>query len=243
MDILSRLQALREEPFAAFQRKLIPTAPPETIIGVRTPALRALARELAGTAEAEAFLGRLPHAFFDENQLHAFLLGREKDFDRCAARVDAFLPFVDNWATCDQLSPEVFRRHREALLPLIRRWLQAEHPYTVRFAMGLLMQHFLDGAFDPAYPALVAGVRSGEYYVDMMAAWYFATALAKQYDAVLPYLAERRLPPRIHAKANQKALESDRIPPERKAYLKTLRISGKTPREKTDESRPARAAP
>ena len=223
MDLLSRLKTLQDPPYAAFQRKLLHTVAPDRLIGVRTPALRALAREIAGTPEAEKFLSRLPHAYFDENQLHAFLLAREKDFARCVDRVEAFLPFVDNWATCDQLSPPVFRRHRAELLPLIRRWLHSSHPYTVRFAMGMLMQHYLDDAFDPEYPALVAAVRSDAYYVNMMAAWYFATALAKQYDAALPYLQEHRLPEWTHNKALQKAQESNRIAPEKKRYLKTLR--------------------
>ena len=221
--ILDRLWALADPSYAAFQRKLLPTVPPDAVIGVRTPALRALANELDGAPEAAAFLTRLPHACFDENQLHAFLIARCKDFARCAAQVEAFLPFVDNWATCDQLSPAVFKKHRQDLLPFIHRWLQDAHPFTVRFAVGMLMQHFLDEDFDPAYPALAAAIRSEEYYVNMMIAWYFATALAKQYDAALPYLTERRLSPWIHGKTIQKALESDRVPPERKAVLKALR--------------------
>ena len=227
MDFSARLMALRDEKYADFQRKLLPAVPPDRLIGVRTPALRSLAREWAGSPEAEAFLRALPHAFFDENQLHAFLLAREKDFLRCVERVEAFLPFVDNWATCDQLSPAVFRKHRRDLLPYIRRWLASEQPYTVRFAVGMLMEHFLDADFDSQYPEWVAAIQSEEYYVNMMVAWYFATALAKQYDAALPYLLLRRLSPWTHNKTIQKAVESSRITQEQKAYLKTLRISAK----------------
>lgn len=221
-EALARLLALRDEAFGEFQRRLIPnTALP--IIGVRTPALRALAKEAAEQSDTAAFLAALPHRYFDENQLHAFILSREKDFQKCLAGVEAFLPCVDNWATCDQLSPACFRRHRAELLPAIWRWLASGRVYTVRFAVGMLMQHYLDGDFDPAYPEAVAALRSDQYYVNMMIAWYFATALAKQYGAALPYLENRRLDAWTHRKAIQKALESRRITPEKKEYLKSLR--------------------
>ena len=226
-EIVGRLLDMRDEGYAALQRRLIPTARPDGFIGVRTPALRAFAKELYKSGEGEAFLGLLPHTTFDENQLHAFLLSEEKDFDRCVLRVNAFLPYVDNWATCDQLSPKAFKKHREQLLPFIRRWMADAHPYTVRFGIGMLMQHCLDEAFDPAYPALVAGIRSEEYYVNMMVAWYFATALAKQYAAVLPYIAKKRLPPWVHNKTIQKAVESCRVSPEQKEELKQYRTNAK----------------
>ena len=222
--VQARLFALRDPGYQAFEAKLIPTNPPERMIGVRTPALRALAKELSGSPEAAAFLEALPHGYFDENQLHAFLLSGGRSFPDVLGRVEAFLPYVDNWATCDQLSPRVFRTHKTELLPSVRRWLSSDRPYTVRFAVGMLMAHYLDDAFDPAYPALVAALRSDEYYVSTMAAWYFATALAKQYDAVIGYLEERRLPVLTHNRAVRKAVESFRIPPERKAYLRSLRI-------------------
>ncbi len=223
MQIIERLNSLRDSAYAEFQRKLIPTVAPETIIGVRTPDLRKLAKELIQTGEAEAFLKELPHRYFDENQLHAFILSEDRDFERCLSRVSAFLPFVDNWATCDQMSPKVFKKHREELLPAIENWLHADHVYTVRFAVGMLMEHFLDGDFDPRYLEWVSCVPAGEYYVDMMAAWYFATALAKQYDAALPYIRDRRLPLWTHNKASQKAAESYRVPPEHKAALKACK--------------------
>jgi len=221
-EIIRRLYALRDEKYLKMQQTSIPTLPKERFIGVRTPALRALAREIAGQADTEDFLRLLPHEYFEENQLHAFVISMDRDFDRCAARVEAFLPYVDNWATCDQMSPRAFAKHREDLLPRIRVWLRSAHPYAVRFGIGMLMAHFLDDAYDDAYPRMVAEVQSEDYYVRMMQAWYFATALARQYDAALPYLAEKRLDQWTHNKAIQKAAESYRVPQEHKEYLKTL---------------------
>ncbi|MBR0462764.1 MAG: DNA alkylation repair protein [Clostridia bacterium] len=222
-EIVAELFRMRDEEYALFQAKLIPTVPAGRIIGVRTPALRALARALYKSGDAEAFVSGLPHRYFDENQLHAFVISLEKDFDKCAAETDAFLPFVDNWATCDQLSPGAFKREPERLLPYIRAWIKSDKTYAVRFAVGMLMRHFLDERFDIRYADMVAGIRSEEYYVNMMIAWYFATALAKQYEAALPYLEERRLAPWVHSKAIQKGVESFRITDGQKAYLRTLR--------------------
>ena len=226
-EIAQALFALQDEKYRDFQAKLLPTVDPAAIIGVRTPALRTYAKELAKRPDAGEFLAALPHAYFDENQLHAFVLSLEKDYDRCVAGVNAFLPFVDNWATCDQLSPKVFKKRRPALLGEIRRWLASEHTYTMRFGIGMLMEHFLDADFDPAYPAWVAALRSEEYYVNMMIAWYFATALAKQYAAALPYIEGQKLDVWTHNKAIQKAIESYRVPQEHKDYLRSLKRSGK----------------
>ena len=223
-DIEKRLFALQDASYQSFQRKLLPTVPPERIIGVRTPALRPYARELRGREDAGAFLNALPHRYFDENQLHAFLISEEKEFDAALAAVEAFLPYVDNWATCDQLSPRAFFASRAELLPAVERWMASERPYTVRFGVGMLLRHYLDAAFDPAQLARVAALPSGEYYVDMMRAWYFATALAKQYDAALPYLRERRLDAWTHNKAIQKAVESRRVDEAQKAALRALKI-------------------
>ena len=223
-EIVAELLRLRDEEYARMQVKILPTVKPGRIIGVRTPELRALARGLSREQETETFLRDLPHPYFDEDQLHAFVISLEKDFDRCLARVEAFLPFIDNWATCDQLSPKAFRKEPEKLLPSIQTWIRSERTYTVRFAIGMLIQHFLDERFDPAYPELVAGVRSQEYYVNMMFAWYFATALAKQYERVLPYLEEKRLAPWVQNKTIQKCIESYRIPEERKRDLRELKI-------------------
>ena len=223
-EIRAELFRLRDENYRDFQAKLIPGMEPETMIGVRTPALRAYAKELTKRADVTEFLDTLPHLYFDENRLHAFILSCMKDYEQCVRAVDRFLPFVDNWATCDQLSPKVFGKHRTALLPWIETWLASGETYTVRFGIGMLMQHFLDTDFDPTYPAWVAAVKSEEYYINMMRAWYFATALAKQYDTVLPYLEEQRLDGWTHNKTIQKAVESYRITDEQTAYLKTLKV-------------------
>ena len=234
-DIQVQLFALRDEPYADFQRKLLPTVAPETFIGVRTPALRKLAKDFRGMPEAKAFLAALPHDYFDENQLHAFLLCEERDFDVCAAQVEAFLPYVDNWATCDQMSPKVFKKNAERLLPPIDRWLESGRTYTVRFGVGMLMEHFLDARFRPEYLEKVAAIHSKEYYVQMMQAWYFATALAKQYDATLPLVQEKRLPLWVHNKTIQKAVESYRITDEQKAVLKALRRKEREERERHEQ--------
>jgi 3-methyladenine DNA glycosylase AlkD len=234
--ILSRLFAMQDVKYRDFQSKLIPNVPPDLFIGIRTPDLRKYARELykeekdpaAGSIRQdsflEAFLEDLPHQYFDENQLHAFVISEEKNFDVCIARIERFLPFVDNWATCDQLSPKVFKKNRDALLPCLRKWISSDHTYTVRFAIGMLMQHFLDDAFDPSFPELVGSVQSEEYYVRMMIAWYLATGLAKNYDSFVKAIENRRFDVFTHNKAIQKAIESYRVSDEHKAYLKTLRL-------------------
>ena len=222
-EIRKELFLLRDEKYGEFQAKLIPNADPETVIGVRTPALRKYAKELIRREDVSGFLDALPHEYFDENQLHAFLISEMKDYEHCIREVERFLPYVDNWATCDQMSPKVFKKHRSELLLRIREWIRSDRTYTIRFGVGMLMQHFLDEDFDSAYPEMVAELRSDEYYVNMMIAWYFATALAKQYETVLPYLEEKRLDTWTHNKTIQKAVESCRITAEQKEYLKTLK--------------------
>ena len=225
--ILQRLFALQDDKYQAFQSKLIPIINPETVIGVRVPELRRLARELAGREETELFLAALPHRYYDENCLHALLICAQKDYDLAICETKAFLPYIDNWATCDVLRPVVFQKHREQLLTEIPTWLRSSHTYTVRFGIGMLERYFLDEAFTPEQLGWAAALRSEEYYINMMIAWYFATALAKQYDAAIPYLRERGLAPWVHNKTIQKAIESYRITPEKKQYLRTLRISAK----------------
>ena len=222
-EIQERLFALADPGYKQFHSRLMPTVSPEAVIGVRTPLLRALAGEWAGKPLAEGFLRALPHRYYEENNLHALLIMREKDYGHALALVEDFLPYIDNWATCDTLRPRVFARHREELMEAIERWLASEHPYTVRFGLGMLMTHYLDDAFSPAYPARAAAVKSEEYYVKMMVAWYFATALAKQYPAVLPLIEEGRLEPWTHNKAIQKAVESRRLTAAQKETLKALR--------------------
>ena len=223
-EIREKLYDRQDLKYRDFQVKLIPGMEPEKMIGVRTPDLRKIAKQMAKREDIGEFLENLPHEFFDENQVHAFVISELKDYGRCVQGVERFLPFVDNWATCDQMSPKVFKKHRPELLDSIKEWIRSEHTYTVRFAVGMLMQHYLDEDFDPAYPEMVAEVQSEEYYIRMMIAWYFATALAKQYEAVLPYIEERRLEPWTHNKTIQKAVESYRITPEQKEYLRSLKV-------------------
>ena len=219
-----RLNALRDETYRAFQCKLIPTVDPARVIGVRVPQLRALAKELRGTEQAKAFLCALPHESLDADILHALLISQVKDADECVALLNAFLPYVDNWATCDLISPKAFKNHPPRLLSDIRRWMASWRTYTARFGIGMLLQFYLGDAFDGEYLRWVAEVRSDEYYVKMMVAWYFATALDRQYDAALPYIEGRRLEPWTHNKSIQKAIESRRVPPERKEALRALRV-------------------
>lgn len=222
-EIQEKLFALQEPEYGDFIARINPAVPRQTILGVRTPLLRAMAKELKKTALAEAFLAELPHAYFEENQLHAFLLESVREFDACMEQVERFLPFVDNWATCDQLRPKVFGRHLPELWEKVKVWLHSDRVYTVRFGMEMLMNFGLDDTFSPEFPAWVAEAEGEDYYIRMMAAWYFATALAKQWDETLPYLTENRLPEWTHNKTIQKAIESSRITPEQKAYLRTLR--------------------
>jgi len=222
--IQAKLFALQDPAYKGFQAKLIPTVDPDTVIGVRTPALRKLAKELFGTLEADAFLQVLPHRYYDENNLHGFLVERIGDYNTAVEAIDVFLPYVDNWATCDLMSPKVFKKHRSELILNIPRWMASTQTYTVRFGIEMLMAHFLEGDFLPEYPAWVAELRSEEYYVNMMIAWYFATALCKQWDAVIPFFRENRLDKWTHNKAIQKAVESYRITDEQKQYLRTLRV-------------------
>ena len=222
--IRARLFALQDEGYRAFHSRLMPTVPLETVIGVRVPALRRLAKQLAGTPQAEAFLQELPHIYYEENNLHAFLLESIRDYDAALAATEKFLPYIDNWATCDSFCPKVFAKHKEELLPVLRRWMASDHPYTVRYGMEMLMRYYLDEDFRPEHLAWAAAVHSGEYYINMMRAWYFATALAKQPEAALPWLTARRLDVWTHNKTIQKAVESSRIPAETKAFLRTLRV-------------------
>ena len=231
-EIRERLFQLQDEKYRDFQSKLIPNLEASVMIGVRTPELRKLSREMVRRENIGEFLDALPHRYFDENQLHAFILSEIRDYDRCVEAVCRFLPYVDNWATCDQMSPKVFRRNRQALLPHIREWIDSGKTYTVRFGIGMLMSHFLDEGFDQTYAETVASIRSEEYYVNMMIAWYFATALVGHYEEILPFLEEKRLDPWTHNKAIQKAIESYCITEEQKAYLRTLRISAGREKQK-----------
>ena len=221
--LLQQLFSLADADYREFHCKLIPDYDPSRVIGIRTPVLRKFAASFAKDPASEPFLDALPHFYYEENNLHGMLLERKKDYGEVLRRLEAFLPQVDNWATCDLLSPKVFAKHRPELWEQIPHWLDDPHPYTVRFGIGMLMQFYLDDAFRPEYLDWVSEVHSEEYYVNMMIAWYFATALAKQYDAALPYLTGRRLEQWTHNKTIQKAVESYRITPEQKALLRGLR--------------------
>ena len=223
-EIRERLFALQDVSYRDFQKGLIPGLSEDAMIGVRTPDLKKLAKEYGRKEETGEFLRDTPHRYFDENQLHAFIISGEKDFETCIRRVEEFLPLVDNWATCDQLSPGVFKKHRKELLPYALSWTESPHTYTVRFGIGMLMQHFLEEDFDPALAGKVADLRSEEYYINMMRAWYFATALVKQYRAVLPFLEKRQLDPWTHNRSIQKACESFRVSEDHKTYLRSLKI-------------------
>lgn len=222
-EIEKRLFENRDEKYRQFQAKLMPGTEIERIIGVRTPVLRALAKEYAKNEKIGEFLSELPHAYYDENNLHGFIISLCRDYEQTVAYVDAFLPYVDNWATCDLLSPKVFTKNRDRLTAEIDRWLASERTYTVRFGLEMLMSHFLDEHFDVKYLEKAAKIRSEEYYVNMMTAWLFATALAKQWDSTVPFIEQNRLDPWVHNKTIQKARESYRITDEQKEYLKGLK--------------------
>ncbi len=224
METLDLLRSLSDEKNAAFQYKLTPGIDRERFLGVRLPDIRALARKIANEPETEAFLNTLPHFYFDENMLHGVLISQIKDFSACVAAVERFLPFVDNWAVCDTILPAAFTRNKALALPYAKKWLRSPHTYTCRFGIETLMRHYLDNSFEPELPAHVASVRSDEYYIKMMAAWYFATALAKQWESVIPFIENRALDEWTHNKTIQKARESFRVTPEHKEYLKTLRV-------------------
>lgn len=223
-QIQKELFEMQDEGYRAFHSKLIPNIAPERIIGVRTPQLRSYAKQFAKRQEAAVFLQQLPHTYYEENNLHAFLIEQIKDYDACVASWNRFLPYVDNWATCDMPMPKVFKKHLPELLRQIRQWMDSGETYTVRFGIGMLMRLYLEPeTFSPEYPVWVSQVHSDEYYVNMMVAWYFSTALAKQWESVIPYIEERRLSQWCHNKSIQKAVESNRITPEQKDYLRGLR--------------------
>lgn len=223
MTLYERLIKEQDEGYRAFQTKLVPNIPPESILGVRTPQLRAIAKEVFQSGEREAFLRDLPHRYYEENLIHFFVLSMIKDFESCVREVEAFLPYVDCWPVSDQATPKAFCRNHEKLLPYVKKWIASEQVYTARFGIRMLMNEYLGEDFREEYLELVAAKRGEGYYLKMMAAWYFATALAKRYEETLPYLEEHRLEDWVHKKAIQKALESYRVTDEHKEYLKSLR--------------------
>ena len=220
-EIQKRLFELRDEKYAEFQLKLTPGITKESVVGVRVPILRKFAKELIKKPEHKSFLSELPHKYYDENMLHGLLVSEIKDYDACVAELERFLPYVDNWAVCDIMSPKVLTKRKDELIVKIREWAKSERVYTCRFGLETLMTHFLDRDFKPEYLEIAANVKSDEYYVNMMIAWFFATALAKQWDAAIPYIENKKLSDWTHKKTISKSIESFRITDEQKAYLKT----------------------
>lgn len=223
MTVYERLLEVKDDTYKEFQSKLVPNIDGETILGVRTPDMRNIAKEVFGTSECERFLKDIPHKYYEENLVHMFLIGRIKNFDECVKATDEFLPYVDCWPVSDQSSPNVFKKNHEKLLPHIKRWIDSDHVYTSRFGIRILMNEFLDSDFKDEYLGLVAAKTGEDYYLKMMVAWYFATALAKQYDASIKYFEGKVLDPWTHKKAIQKAIESYRVTDEHKEYLRSLK--------------------
>ncbi|MBP9989280.1 MAG: DNA alkylation repair protein [Ruminococcus sp.] len=224
MDLIARLYELQDLKYRDFNSKLIPTVDKNKVIGVRTPDLRKLAKEFAKTDEAESFLNSLPHKYYEENNIHGFIIETIKDYDKCIYELNRFLPYVDNWATCDLISPKIFKKHTDELYEQIKIWISSDKTYTVRFGIEMLMSFYLDDLFDTKHFELVSSVCSDEYYIKMMQAWYFATALAKHYDETLIFIESKKLDKWTHNKSIQKAVESYRITDEQKKYLKSLKI-------------------
>ena len=223
-DVQKRLFEMQDAEYRDFHAKLVPTMEKTKFIGIRTPMLRKFAKKFGKTEESEIFLQVLPHQYYEENNLHGLLIEQIRDYDKCLEELERFLPFIDNWATCDMIALRTVKNHLDIFIQEVCRWIASDHPYIVRFGIGMLMRYYLDEQFKPEYPKKVAEVKSDEYYVNMMRAWYFATALAKQYDQIIPYLEEKRLDTWTHNKTIQKAIESYRITPEQKIYLRTLRV-------------------
>lgn len=223
MTLYRRLAEVKDDAYREFQAKLVPNIPKETILGVRTPEMRKIAKEVFESAERDAFLNDLPHKYYEENLIHFFVLAMIRDFNECVRRVEAFLPYVDCWPASDQATPKSFRKNHEKLLSYIEKWIASDHVYTARFGLRMLMNEFLDADFKEEYLALAASKQGEDYYLKMMIAWFFATALAKRYDETVPYLEQHRLDEWVHKKAIQKAIESFRVSDAHKEYLKRLR--------------------
>ena len=223
-ELQKELFELQDLDYREFHSKLMPTVDKDKIIGIRTPQLRKFAKEFAKAEEKNSFLEEVPHTYYEEDNLHGFLLEMEKEYDVLVDRIEKFLPYVDNWATCDMMRPKVFKKHLPELFERVQVWIKSEHLYTIRYGIGMLLSFYLDEDFDKKHLEMVAQIRSEEYYVNMMIAWYFATALAKQWDATIYYIEEQKLDKWTHNKAIQKAVESYRITKEQKEYLRTWRI-------------------
>ena len=223
-DVRKRLFEMQDTGYRDFHARLVPTVEKEKIIGIRTPVLRKFAKEFGKTERSEMFLKVLPHQYYEENNLHGLLIEQIRDYDKCLGELERFLPYIDNWATCDMLAVKVMKKHLDTFIDEVYRWMESDHAYTIRFGISMLMRYYLEDTFQMEYPDKVAQIRSEEYYVNMMRAWYFATALAKQYDKILPFIEKQKLDVWTHNKTIQKAIESYRITPEQKEYLRGLKI-------------------
>ncbi len=223
MTVYEKLLESKDDEYRQFQAKLVPNIEADTIIGVRTPDMRRIAKEVFNSEDKDAFLTELPHKYYEENLVHFFMISMIKDFDECVANVETFLPYVDCWPVSDQATPKSFKKNHQKLLPYIEKWIASEHVYSSRFGMRMLMNEFLDDDFKEEYLEIVASKKGDDYYLKMMVAWFFATALAKKYDETVKYIEERRLDDWVHKKAIQKAVESFRVTKEHKEYLKKFR--------------------
>ena len=226
-EITTQLFIMQDNEYKEFHGRLMPTVNPDTILGIRVPILRKFSNQLAKSLSKEKlleFMNELPHKYYEENNIHAFLIEKIKDFDECIVALEKFLPFVDNWATCDMMNPKILKKNTQQLFCKIKEWITSPHVYTIRYGIGMLMRYFLDDNFKTEYLDMIAAVKSDEYYVNMMKAWFFATALAKQYEATLPYIKEKRLDNWSHNKAIQKSIESFRVPKEHKEELRRYKI-------------------
>lgn len=224
--IQKELFNLRDEKYAEFQAKLTPSVSPELFIGVRVPEVRKLAKKIYKEQIAKDFIKKLPHKYYDENMLHGLIISESNDYDKTINEVDRFLPYVDNWSVCDIMSPKVFKKNKDKLIDKIKEWAKSSKTYTCRFGLEMLMSHYLDDDFKKEYLEIPAKVLSDEYYVNMMIAWFFATALAKQWDSTIPIIENKKLGKWVHNKTIQKAIESRRITEEQKRYLRSLKLKG-----------------
>ena len=223
MSVYERLLEFKDDKYRDFQSALVPNISKDTILGVRTPDMRNIAKAVFGTDEGKKFLKKLPHKYYEENLVHFFMIAMIKDFDECVKETERFLPYIDCWPVCDQSSPKVFKKNHEKLLPLVKKWIDSDHVYTSRFGMRMLMNEYLGDDFKCEYLTWVSSKKGEDYYLKMMVAWYFATALAKQYDATIHVFEKHELDEWCHKKAIQKAIESFRVSDEHKEYLKSLK--------------------
>lgn len=223
MNLIARLNEVKDDKYKDFQTKLVPNINHDTILGIRTPDMRKIAKEVFENNDFDSFLNELPHKYYEENLIHFFVISMIKDFDKCIEETERFLPYVDCWPVSDQATPKSFRKNHDKLLPYIKKWIKSKHIYTARFGIRMLMNEYLDDDFKEEYLNLVASVKGDDYYLKMMIAWFFATALAKKYEKTILYFENHRLSEWVHKKAIQKAIESYRISDEHKKYLRSLK--------------------